>query len=175
MPFMNRLSMDERRNDHRPAAPGLAASGGSHERPASIERRSGASARSRAAAAKCTTRLKCPPTRYRPSRKVYQKWPPTRRRPAAAPRAVSGTSSRRSLPRAATRSRSTKIWSSTTAMPARITRSNVSSASCDQAQPKISCRFETEPGQEVQVDYGEGALTRDPQHRQVSPAAAVYA
>ena len=28
--------------------------------------------------------------------------------------------------------------------------------------PKISCRFETEPGQEAQVDYGEGALTRDP-------------
>ncbi len=30
---------------------------------------------------------------------------------------------------------------------------------CD---PKISCRFETEPGQEAQVDYGEGALTRYP-------------
>ena len=29
--------------------------------------------------------------------------------------------------------------------------------------PKISCRFETEPGQEAQVDYGEGALTRHPQ------------
>lgn len=29
-------------------------------------------------------------------------------------------------------------------------------------EPKISCRFETEPGQEAQVDYGEGALTRDP-------------
>jgi hypothetical protein len=28
--------------------------------------------------------------------------------------------------------------------------------------PKISCRFETDPGQEAQVDYGEGALTRDP-------------
>ena len=28
---------------------------------------------------------------------------------------------------------------------------------------KISCRFETEPGQEAQVDYGEGALTRHPQ------------
>ena len=28
--------------------------------------------------------------------------------------------------------------------------------------PKISCRFETEPGQEAQVDYGEGALTRNP-------------
>ncbi len=28
--------------------------------------------------------------------------------------------------------------------------------------PKISCRFETEPGQEMQVDYGEGAPTRDP-------------
>lgn len=28
--------------------------------------------------------------------------------------------------------------------------------------PKVSCRFETEPGQEAQVDYGEGALTRDP-------------
>ncbi|MGH7756989.1 MAG: hypothetical protein ACREM8_12010, partial [Vulcanimicrobiaceae bacterium] len=27
---------------------------------------------------------------------------------------------------------------------------------------QISCRFETEPGQEAQVDYGEGALTRDP-------------
>jgi transposase len=27
---------------------------------------------------------------------------------------------------------------------------------------KISCRFEIEPGQEMQVDYGEGALTRDP-------------
>jgi transposase len=27
---------------------------------------------------------------------------------------------------------------------------------------KISCRFETDPGQEAQVDYGEGALTRDP-------------
>jgi transposase len=27
---------------------------------------------------------------------------------------------------------------------------------------KISCRFETEPGQEAQVDYGEGAPTRDP-------------
>ena len=29
-------------------------------------------------------------------------------------------------------------------------------------EPKISCRFETEPGQEIQVDYGEGAPTRDP-------------
>ena len=28
-------------------------------------------------------------------------------------------------------------------------------------EPKISCRFETEPGQEAQVDYGEGAPTRD--------------
>ena len=28
--------------------------------------------------------------------------------------------------------------------------------------PKVSCRFETEPGQEAQVDYGEGALTRHP-------------
>jgi transposase len=28
--------------------------------------------------------------------------------------------------------------------------------------PKVSCRFETEPGQEAQVDYGEGALTRNP-------------
>lgn len=28
--------------------------------------------------------------------------------------------------------------------------------------PKVSCRFETEPGQEMQVDYGEGALQRDP-------------
>jgi transposase len=28
--------------------------------------------------------------------------------------------------------------------------------------PKVSCRFETDPGQEGQVDYGEGALTRDP-------------
>ncbi len=28
--------------------------------------------------------------------------------------------------------------------------------------PKISCRFETDPGQEAQVDYGEGTLTRDP-------------
>jgi len=27
---------------------------------------------------------------------------------------------------------------------------------------KLSCRFETEPGQEAQVDYGEGALTRLP-------------
>ena len=27
--------------------------------------------------------------------------------------------------------------------------------------PKVSCRFETEPGQEAQVDYGEGALTRN--------------
>ena len=27
---------------------------------------------------------------------------------------------------------------------------------------QVSCRFETEPGQEAQVDYGEGALTRDP-------------
>lgn len=30
------------------------------------------------------------------------------------------------------------------------------------SEPKVSCRFETEPGQEAQVDYGEGALTRDP-------------
>ncbi len=30
------------------------------------------------------------------------------------------------------------------------------------SNPKISCRFETEPGEEAQVDYGEGALTRDP-------------
>jgi transposase len=28
--------------------------------------------------------------------------------------------------------------------------------------PKVSCRFETLPGQEAQVDYGEGALTRNP-------------
>ena len=26
------------------------------------------------------------------------------------------------------------------------------------AQPKVSCRFETDPGQEAQVDYGEGCL-----------------
>ena len=31
------------------------------------------------------------------------------------------------------------------------------------AEAKVSCRFETEPGQEAQVDYGEGALTRHPQ------------
>lgn len=31
-----------------------------------------------------------------------------------------------------------------------------------QREPKISCRFETEPGQEAQVDYGEGAPARDP-------------
>jgi transposase len=30
------------------------------------------------------------------------------------------------------------------------------------SEPKVSCRFETDPGQEAQVDYGEGALTRDP-------------
>jgi transposase len=30
------------------------------------------------------------------------------------------------------------------------------------SEPKVSCRFETEPGVEAQVDYGEGALTRDP-------------
>ena len=30
-------------------------------------------------------------------------------------------------------------------------------------QAKVSCRFETDPGQEAQVDYGEGALTRHPQ------------
>jgi transposase len=29
-------------------------------------------------------------------------------------------------------------------------------------QPKVSCRFETLPGQEAQVDYGEGAPTRHP-------------
>lgn len=29
-------------------------------------------------------------------------------------------------------------------------------------EPKISCRYETAPGQEGQVDYGEGAPTRDP-------------
>jgi transposase len=29
-------------------------------------------------------------------------------------------------------------------------------------EPKVSCRFETELGQEAQVDYGEGALTRHP-------------
>lgn len=29
--------------------------------------------------------------------------------------------------------------------------------------PKVSCRFETAPGQEAQVDYGEGALTKHPQ------------
>ncbi len=28
-------------------------------------------------------------------------------------------------------------------------------------EPKVSCRFETDPGQESQVDYGEGAPTRD--------------
>lgn len=28
--------------------------------------------------------------------------------------------------------------------------------------PKFSCRFETPPGEEAQVDYGEGAPTRDP-------------
>ena len=28
--------------------------------------------------------------------------------------------------------------------------------------PKVHCRFETPPGQEAQVDYGEGAPTRDP-------------
>lgn len=29
------------------------------------------------------------------------------------------------------------------------------------SEPKVHCRFETDPGQEAQVDYGEGALTRD--------------
>src|ERR1700738_204479 len=29
-------------------------------------------------------------------------------------------------------------------------------------ESKVSCRFETAPGQEAQVDYGEGALTREP-------------
>ena len=31
------------------------------------------------------------------------------------------------------------------------------------AEPKVSCRLETDPGQEAQVAYGEGALTRYPQ------------
>jgi transposase len=30
------------------------------------------------------------------------------------------------------------------------------------AEPKVFCRFETEPGQEAQVDFGEGAPTRHP-------------
>ena len=30
-------------------------------------------------------------------------------------------------------------------------------------EPKVSCRFETPPGQEAQVDYGEGAPTKLPQ------------
>jgi hypothetical protein len=29
-------------------------------------------------------------------------------------------------------------------------------------RPKIHCRFDTEPGQEAQVDYGEGTPTKDP-------------
>ena len=29
-------------------------------------------------------------------------------------------------------------------------------------EPQIKCRFETEPGQEMQVDYGQGARTRHP-------------
>jgi len=29
-------------------------------------------------------------------------------------------------------------------------------------EPKVSCRFETAPGEEAQVDYGEGAPTRNP-------------
>jgi hypothetical protein len=61
------------------------------------------------------------------------------------------------------RSRSTRIWSSITVIPAPTTQSNVSPANCDRAIPKVSCRFETEPGQEAQVDYGESALTRHPQ------------
>jgi len=31
-----------------------------------------------------------------------------------------------------------------------------------QRDPKVSCRFETAAGEEAQVDYGEGAPTRDP-------------
>jgi len=42
------------------------------------------------------------------------------------------------------------------------TRSSGSHASCVKREPKIACRYESEPGGEMQVDYGEGALTRDP-------------
>ncbi len=41
--------------------------------------------------------------------------------------------------------------------------------------PKISCRFETAPGQEMQVDYGEGALTSRSAHREVSTTETLRA
>ena len=39
--------------------------------------------------------------------------------------------------------------------------------------PEARVVIETAPGEEAQVDYGEGPMVRDPQHRQVPPHADV--
>ena len=79
-------------------------------------------------------RLRARPPKWPPTQNVppRPKCPPIRRDRAASASRIAA-SSRPRPPRAVTLSRSTRIWSSTTATPAPTTRSNVSSASCDRA------------------------------------------
>ena len=143
MPFMNRLSMDERQSiigllHLRWPERRIARETGFHR--ATI-RRSPANS---------------------PRRKVYQKWPPTCHRRAVRASRI-GASSRPRLPRAVTRSRSTRILVEHHGYDGAYNAVKRFVGKLRPAQPKVSCRFETDPGQEAQVDYGEGAFTRHPQ------------
>ena len=84
-----------------------------------------------------------------------------RRRAPASPTA---TRSNRPLAVAATPWRSGRTWSITTASPPATRASGASSASCAAApSPEARVVIETAPGEEAQVDYGDGPMVRDPQ------------
>jgi hypothetical protein len=58
--------------------------------------------------------------------------------------------------------RSTNISSITTATKGHTTPLSGFVGKLRPSEPEVKCRFETPPGQEAQVDYGEGAPTRHP-------------
>ena len=85
---------------------------------------------------------------------------------AAAPRCRRASriapSSKRSCGCGATPRPSTRTWSTSSASPAPTARSSASCAQLRQREPEQFDRLEFLPGEEMQVDYGEGAPTRVP-------------
>ena len=71
-------------------------------------------------------------------------------------------SSKQNSPKAATASPSIRRSSNTLASPIVTTSVKRFIRPLRATKPKVSLRFETLPGEEMQVDYGEGAPTRDP-------------
>src|SRR5262245_628878 len=64
---------------------------------------------------------------------------------------------------AATRWRSGRTSSIATASPLAMQASNASCVACGPTTPEAHPRIITAPGEEAQVDYGDGAMVRHPQ------------